>query len=73
MLARLAGESEPPERSCRTFRDFNFAHWQAGRARVCGWWFFCAVGSGERLGFAASTSTLYESPPGTFGTRACAE
>lgn len=71
MLARLAGEGEPPEASCRAFQDFNFAHWRAGRARVCNWWFFCAVGSGERLGFAASASTLYESPQGNFSTRAC--
>jgi poly(3-hydroxybutyrate) depolymerase len=73
MLTRLAGGSVPPPGSCEVFQGFNFAHWQAGRARICNWWFFCAVGSGEGLGFAANASTLYENPPGSFSTRPCAQ
>jgi poly(3-hydroxybutyrate) depolymerase len=71
MLTRLAGGSAPPEASCAVFEGFNFGHWQAGRARTCNWWFLCAVGSGEALGFAANRSTLYENPPGNFSTRPC--
>jgi poly(3-hydroxybutyrate) depolymerase len=71
MLDRLAGASAPPEPFCAAYEGFNFAHWQAGRASVCDWWFFCAVGSGENLGFWANLTTLYESPTGTFSTTPC--
>jgi poly(3-hydroxybutyrate) depolymerase len=71
MLTRLAGGSRPPASFCQVHEGFNVNHWQAGRARVCNWWFFCAVGSGENLGFALNASTLYESPEGTFGVAPC--
>ncbi len=73
MLTRLGGGSVPPAPSCDVFQDLNFVHWQAGRARVCNWWFFCAVGSGEPLGFAGNVSTLYESPADSFSTHPCAQ
>lgn len=69
MLARLAGAPAP---FCAVHSGFNFAHWQAGRARVCAWWYLCAVGSGDFLGFGFNASTLYESPPGYFSTAPCA-
>jgi poly(3-hydroxybutyrate) depolymerase len=72
MLTRLAGSGEPPAPFCQVYSGYNFGHWQAGRARVCAWWYLCAVGSGEILGFAFNTSTLYESPQGNFGTTPCA-
>ena len=71
MLGRLAGESAPPPQFCATFEGSNFGHWQAGRANVCDWWFVCALGSGENLGFLANRATLYESPAGTFSTTPC--
>jgi poly(3-hydroxybutyrate) depolymerase len=69
MVDRLAGIEGG---DCGRFDGSNLAHWQAGRARVCDWWFLCAVGSGDRLGLAVSSTTLFESPPGTFSTTACA-
>ena len=57
---------------CGRFEASNLGHWQAGRARVCDWWFVCAVGSGERLGLPVSATTLFEHPPGSFSTTACA-
>ena len=72
MLDRLAGASAPPAPFCAEFVGSNLGHWQAGRARVCDWWFVCAVGSGERLGLAVSETTLYEHPAGSFSTSACA-
>ena len=71
MLARLAGNSEPPDHFCQVSTATNVGHWQAGRARICNWWFFCAVGSGENLGFAFSTRQLFESPQGNFGIAPC--
>jgi poly(3-hydroxybutyrate) depolymerase len=73
MLTRLAGGSGPPAPFCQRHQGYNFTHWQAGRARICNWWFFCAVGSGESLGFAVNAPTLYESPEGTFSTQPCTE
>ena len=73
MLTRLAGGSQPPPRFCQVHESYNFGHWRAGRARICNWWLFCAVGSGENLGFAVNAPTLYESPEGTFGTQPCAD
>jgi poly(3-hydroxybutyrate) depolymerase len=73
MLARLAGDSEPPDPFCQVHTATNVGHWQAGRARICNWWFFCAVGSGETLGFALSTRRLFESPQGNFGITPCVE
>jgi poly(3-hydroxybutyrate) depolymerase len=72
MLTRLAGGTEPPPRICRMYRGSNFGHWWAGRAEVCAYWFLCAVGSDDTLGFAAASSTVYESPKGYFSTEPCA-
>lgn len=73
MVGRLAATEMPPPPAdrCARFRATNVAHWQAGRARVCNWWYVCAVGSGETLGFPVGTSTLYEHPAGSFSTAAC--
>ena len=51
MLLRLAGET-PPTPVCPQHTATNWVHWQAGRAFVCSWWWFCAVGSGDQLGLA---------------------
>lgn len=72
MLVRLTGGSDPAP-FCEVYTGYNFEHWRAGRARFCAWWRFCATGSGEVLGFALNTSTLYESPPGSFGMTPCNE
>jgi poly(3-hydroxybutyrate) depolymerase len=73
MVDRLQGLTQPvADATCAQFRGMNLGHWRAGRARVCDWWFFCAVGSGERLGLAAGNSTLYEHPAGSFSTASCA-
>jgi poly(3-hydroxybutyrate) depolymerase len=71
MLTRLAGGTQPPPPFCQAYRATNFGHWWAGRAKVCAYWFVCAVGSGDNLGFAAAASTLYESPKGYFSTDPC--
>jgi len=73
MLVRLAGGSAPTAPFCERHDAYNLGHWQAGRARVCDWWFLCAVGSDENLGFAYNASTLYESPQGSFGTTSCSD
>jgi poly(3-hydroxybutyrate) depolymerase len=72
MLTRLAGGTEPPPRFCQAYGGSNLGHWWAGRAEVCAYWFLCAVGSGDTLGFAAGASTVYESPAGYFSTKPCA-
>lgn len=72
MLDRLAGIELPVQAAgCARFEASNLGHWRAGRARVCSVWFFCAVGSGDRLGMAAASTTLFERPGGSFAT-ACA-
>jgi poly(3-hydroxybutyrate) depolymerase len=71
MLARLAGDTLPPPPFCQAYRATNLGHWWAGRAEVCAYWFFCALGSEDNLGFAAGSSTLYESPKGYFSTAPC--
>lgn len=74
MIVRVSGGTTPGGGApfCARFATSNAAHWTAGRARMCDWWFLCAVGSGERLGFAVSSSTLFEHPQGNFTTAACA-
>jgi hypothetical protein len=71
MLDRLAGATLPPAPHCARFDATNSAHWHAGRARLCDWWFVCARGSGERLGHPLGSSTLFEHPEGSFSTVAC--
>ena len=71
MLDRLAGVEPPPPGFCARHDASNYGHWLAGRAVVCDFWFFCAVGSGESLGFLFSAPTLYEQPEGYFSTRPC--
>jgi poly(3-hydroxybutyrate) depolymerase len=71
MVARLAGETEPPAPFCAAYTGLNSDHWKAGRARACDGVFMCAVGSGDALGFAVNVSTLYEKPQGNFTTEPC--
>lgn len=71
MLDRLAGVIRPPAPYCARIEATNLGHWHAGRARLCDWWFVCANGSGERLGFPFGGSTLFEHPEGSFSTVAC--
>lgn len=72
-IARMATQLGAPlssEAFCVDHEDFNFSHWQAGRAEPCGF-ALCAVGSGDPIGTSWGASTLYESPPGTFRTDSC--
>jgi poly(3-hydroxybutyrate) depolymerase len=71
MLTRLAGGTEPEAPICRTYARSNFDHWWSGRAEPCSFWWLCAVGSGDYLGFATGFSTVYESRQGYFSTRPC--
>ena len=59
MLIQLGGNT-PPSPNCPDHTAANWEHWQAGRAFVCSWWWFCAIGSDDHLGLAWSTTTLYE-------------
>ena len=65
-------ESTTLQGFCANYETSNFTHWYAGRAQWCDIWFFCAVGSGENLGFAYATTELYERPQGTYTTTPCA-
>ena len=56
---------------CEQHDGRNWLHWANGRAELCGWVALCAVGSGEPLGYAYGSATLYESPEGNFLTTAC--
>jgi poly(3-hydroxybutyrate) depolymerase len=67
MLDRLAGV----EPFCEVHPASNYAHWRAGRARICNFWFVCAEGSGDPIGYVGGSATLYERPPGYFSTQAC--
>lgn len=71
MLERLAGVRALPGTMCARHTATNLEHWRARRARVCNWAFFCAIGSGEPLGGAIRTTTLFESSAGSFGTETC--
>ncbi len=62
--------AETPE-FCERHQSRNWLHWANGRAELCGWVALCAVGSGEPLGYAYGSATLYESPQGNFLTTAC--
>ena len=72
MAARLGVRfaEETAASFCERHYGWNWSHWYAGRAQVCGWT-VCAVGSGDALGLFYATSTLYESPEGVFSTSAC--
>ena len=70
MLLRLAGMS-PPVADCVEHTTANWLHWQAGRASLCAWWWFCAVGSGDQLGLAWATTTLFETGNGQFNANGC--
>ncbi|MDJ0894173.1 MAG: hypothetical protein QNJ92_03455 [Alphaproteobacteria bacterium] len=75
MAARLgvafADEIPPSSDFCEKHDDWNWSHWLENRAVTCGWVSLCAVGSGDPIGFFYSSSTLFESPEGTFSTAAC--
>ena len=70
MLLHLAGETLPAP-ACSEHTAANWQHWQAGRAFVCSWWWFCALGSGDQLGVAWSTTTLYEHEGGQYTVDGC--
>jgi hypothetical protein len=70
MLLRLAGHAEPSA-ACPGQEATNWRHWLAGRAFLCGWWWFCAVGSGDQLGLAWSPTRLYEQSNGDFSSSGC--
>ncbi len=73
MAARLGVPfaTEPPPSFCQRHDDWNWSHWLENRAVMCGWVSVCAVDSGDFIGFIYSSSTLYESPEGTFSTTPC--
>jgi len=73
MAARLGvpfAEAEPPD-FCKKHEDWNWRHWQDGRAEICGFASVCAVGTGDLVGLFSGFSSLYESPEGNFTTTAC--
>lgn len=71
MLGRLAGE--PAEASsCAVHEGSNFGHWWSERARSCLFWYYCAAGSGDNLGFLFGRATVYEHPQGHFTAKPCA-
>jgi len=43
--------------SCQQWTANNVAHVAGGRAQSCYFWFYCAKGSGDYLGFYATTTT----------------
>jgi poly(3-hydroxybutyrate) depolymerase len=63
--------AEPDARFCRAYTDLNWNHWLKNRATVCGWSLVCAAGSGDALGSVYVSSTVYESPEGTYSTTRC--
>jgi poly(3-hydroxybutyrate) depolymerase len=67
MIDRLAGVDP----FCGVFSGSNYEHWQAGRASICNFWFVCAEGSGDPIGYMVGSATLYERPQGYFSTQAC--
>ena len=76
MAARLgvpfAGAPDADDPSfCQSYNDWNWSHWLADRAVLCGWGAVCAVGTGDVAGFFYGSSTLYESPEGAFSTTPC--
>jgi poly(3-hydroxybutyrate) depolymerase len=73
MVMRLAGDDESPPTSpfCQVHPGSNYSHWMAGRAHFCNFWFICANGSNDNLGWLFSSVTLYEHPEGTFSTTEC--
>jgi poly(3-hydroxybutyrate) depolymerase len=72
MAARLGVPFAGGPPVCRAYDDWNWSHWLAGRAVLCGWFTLCAAGTGDPLGFAAAPSILYESSAGRFSTTPCA-
>ena len=71
MLDRLVGVSPPDDDYCQVYRTSNYTHWLEDRAEICGFWSFCAVGSGDLLGFWFTSTDLYEHPQGNFTITAC--
>jgi hypothetical protein len=70
MLLQLTGAPQP-DSDCDEHTAANWQHWQAGRATLCAWWWFCAAGSGDQLGLAWATTTLFETDNGRFSTSGC--
>ncbi len=68
--------TEPPADDpsyCVDNSSSNYSHVMAGRAYVCGFWYACAEGSGDNLGFynVYSYSTLTETSEGYFSEGSC--
>ena len=50
---------------CRDWSETNATHAASGRAEACWFWFYCAKGSGDYLGFlSATTTTVRNEDPG---------
>jgi poly(3-hydroxybutyrate) depolymerase len=71
MLLALAGEGGGGGEFCARHDAWNYAHWLAGRAVVCGFGFACAAGSGDLLGTFFTASTVYEHPASFYTVAAC--
>ncbi len=63
----------PPPGDCTEHTASNYAHVQAGRAQTCNWWYVCAVGSGDNLGFnnIYTNTTLAETSSGYYELGSC--
>jgi len=70
MLLRLGGEVPAPS-ACPKHSGTNWSHWQAERAFICSFWWFCAAGSGDQLGAAWSTTILHQQRNGAFTVDNC--
>jgi poly(3-hydroxybutyrate) depolymerase len=56
---------------CTRHDAFNWRHWWEDRAEICGFFGFCAAGSGAPLGAGALRTTLHESAPGMLHAGGC--
>lgn len=73
MAARLGAPLEDADEgaTCISHDEFNFAHWRDGRIESCGFFSFCALGSGDGVGGLWGASTLFETRPDYFSTIPC--
>ena len=59
--------------ACNEYEDSNSDHISAGRAEACGYFYACAIGSGDNLGFnnVFTMSTVKEESEGYFEKGSC--
>ncbi len=73
MAARLGAPvgAVGDDRFCARHQAANWTHWLEDRVTFCGFYWVCAVGSGDAVGSVYAPSTLFESPEGVFSTTSC--